>query len=62
MGNNYGKLAGNPGEEYISFRSGMVSGLSPGDAHVGFEVVDDPLHDGLYLVERISFIGIPLDA
>ena len=62
VGNNYGKLAGNPCKEYIRFRSGMVPGLPPGDAHVGFKVVDDPLHDGLYLVERISFIGIPLDA
>ena len=62
MGNNYGKLADNPGEVYISFRSGIVSGIPPGDAHVGFEVGDGPLHDGSYLVEGIQFIGIPLDA
>ena len=59
-GNNYGKLAGNAGEKCINFRSDMVPGLPPGNAHVGFEVVNDPLHDRPYLVEGIPFIRIPL--
>ena len=62
MGNNYGKLAGNPCKEYIRFRSGMVPGLPPGDAHVGFIVVDGPFYDRPYLIEGIPFNGIPLDA
>ncbi len=62
VGNNYGKLAGNPCKEYIRFRSGMVPGLPPGDAHVGFKVVDGPFYDRPYLIEGIPFNGIPLDA
>ena len=62
MGHNDGKLAGNPGEEYIGFRSGVVTGLSPGDTHIGLEMVNGPFHNGPYFIEGNPFIGIPLDA
>lgn len=42
--NDHGKLAGNPGEEYIRFRSGMVVGHPPSHTHVGFKVIDSPFH------------------
>lgn len=61
MGDDHGKLAGNPGEEYIRFRGGMISGLSPGDTHVGFEMVNVPFHDGPDFIKGNPFIRIPLD-
>ncbi len=62
VGNDYGKLAGNPGEKHIRFRGGVAAGLSSGNAHVRFEMVDGTLHNCPYFVEGIPFIGIPLDA
>ncbi len=62
MGNDDGKLAGNPGEEYICLRSGMVTGFPPGDTYVSFEVADSTFHDGPYFIEGIPFVRIPLDA
>ena len=49
MGNDDGKLAGNPGQEYIRLRSGMVAGFPTCNTHVGFEVVDSTFHNGPYL-------------
>lgn len=61
VGDDHGKLAGNPGEEYICFHSGMIPGLSPGDTHVGFEMVNGTLHNGSDFIKRNPFIRIPLD-
>lgn len=61
VGNDYRKLAGNPGEEYIRFRSGMVAGHSPSHTHVGFEVVNGAFYNCPYFIEGIPFIGIALD-
>ncbi len=61
VGDDHGKLAGNPGEEYIRFRSGMIPGLSPGNTHVGFEMVNAPFHDGPDFIKGNPFIRIPLD-
>ena len=62
MGNNNGKLTGNPGKEHIRFRSGMVSGFPSGDTHVGFEMVNGPLHDRPDFIEGNPFVRTPLDA
>ena len=62
MGNNYSKLAGNPGKEHVRFCSGMVTGFPSGDTHVCFEMVNGPLHDRPYFIEGIPFVRIPLDA
>lgn len=61
VGDNHGKLAGNPGKEHVRLRGGMVAGLPPGDAHVVLKVVDGAFHGGPYLIEGIPFVGIPLD-
>ena len=61
MGDDYSKLAGNLGEEYIGFRSGMIPGLSPGDTHVGFEMVNAPFHNGPDFIKGNPFIRIQLD-
>ena len=55
---DHGKLAGNPDEEYIRFCGGMIPGLSPGDTHVGFEMVNTPFHDGSDFIKGNPFIGI----
>lgn len=60
--NDYGELAGNLGQEYIRFCSGMVPRFPSSDTHVGLKVVDGPFHDCPYFVKRIPFAGIPLDA
>ena len=61
VGNDRGKLAGKPGEEYIPFRSSMIPGHSPGDTHVGFKMVNAPFHDDPDFTKRNPFIRIPLD-
>ena len=62
MCNNNGELAGNPGKEHISFRSGMVSAFSSGSAHIDFKMVDGTFHYGSDFVQFVPFFGIPLDA
>ena len=62
VGNNYSKTAGNPGEEHIRFRSGMITGFPSGNTHVGFEMVNSPLHDCPDFIEGIPFVRIPLNA
>ncbi len=61
MGNDHGKLAGNPGEEHIRFRGGMVTAPSSGGAHIYFEVVDGTFYDGPDLIERYPLVRITLD-
>lgn len=40
----------------------MVSGLSTGATHVGFEMVDGSFHNGSYLICVIPLVGILLDS
>lgn len=61
VGDDHGKLAGNPGEEYIRFCSDMVAGLPPGDTHVDLEMVNASFHDGPDFIKGNPFIRIPLD-
>lgn len=60
--NNDSCVTGNPSKKHIRFRSGMITGVPPSDAHVGFEMVNGSLHNGFYFIERGSFIKIPLYA
>lgn len=62
MGNDHGKLAGNPGEEHIRFRGGMVTAPSSGGTHIYFKVVDGAFYDRPYFIEGIPFVRIALDA
>lgn len=48
------ELAGNPSQVYIFFRSGMVSDLLPGDAHVDFEMVNGPFYNLSVNAEAVS--------
>lgn len=58
MGDDHGKLAGNPGEEYIRFCSDMVAGLPSGDTHVDLEMVNASFHDGPDFIKGNPFIRI----
>lgn len=60
--NNHDKLAGNSGKKYISLCSGMISGPASGYTHVGFKMVDLPLHNRPDFIEGGPFIRIPLDS
>lgn len=61
MGDDHGKLAGNPGEEYIRFCSDMVAGLPPGDTHVDLEMVNASFHDGSDFIKGNPFTRLSLD-
>lgn len=63
MCNNDCQLAGNSGKKHIRFCSGMITGFPSDDVHVGFEMVNDPLHNGSYFImERCPFVGVSLNA
>ena len=62
MSNNGCKLAGNTGKEYIRFHDGVFPGLSSGNTHVDFQVIDGTFHNSSDFVKGILFIGIPLNA
>lgn len=59
--NNDSQLADNARKENIRFRSGMVTGLPPGDTHIGFAMVNAPFRDDPDFVKGTPFIRIPLD-
>lgn len=61
MRNNDSQLADNARKENIRFRSGMVTGLPPGDTHIGFAMVNAPFRDDPDFVKGTPFIRIPLD-
>ena len=60
MGNDHGKLAGNPGEEHIRFRGSMITARASGGTHIYFEVVDGAFYDRSDLIERPPFVRITL--
>lgn len=62
MRDNDSQMVGNSGKKQTCFCSDMVTDFSPGDAHVGFEMVNGPVHNSPYFIEGTPFIGIPLDA
>lgn len=62
VGNDHGKLAGNPSEEHIGFRGGMVTAPASGGTHIHFEVVDGTFYNRSDLIEGPPFVRITLDA
>jgi hypothetical protein len=57
-----GQLTGNAGDEYICFSGLMVAGLSPCDAHIALEMLNDTFHGSADFVQSAPFVGITLYA
>ena len=61
MGNDYRKLAGNAGQKDIRLCGDMVPGFSPGNAHVGFKMIDGSFDNGPDLVKSNPFLRVSLN-
>ena len=61
MGNDYRKLAGNAGQKDIRLCGDMVPGFSPGNAHVGFKMIDGSFDNGSDLVKGGPFLRVSLN-
>ena len=46
MGNDYRKLASNDDQKDFRLCGGMVPGFSPGNARVGFKMIDGSSYNG----------------
>ncbi len=61
MSNDNCELAGDTGQEYIGFGCGMITSPAAGNAHVDFEMVNRPLHDGSDSIGFTPLFGVPLN-